>query len=238
MSETETFSGFSREALSFFRELSRNNNREWFAERKTIYNREVLDPAQSFVEQLGKRLTTLSDTLKYDTRTSGSGSILKIYRDVRFSRDKSPYNPYLRIVFWTGGDKKSEGPALYFRLDHTEARLYAGMHDFSSAVLPLYRERAAGEETGAELERVIAAIRRAGAYELGGLHYKRVPAGFDQDHPRAELLKHNGLYAVSPGIETALVTSSGLVGRCVEHARTMMPLVDWLQKLVSRLSVG
>ena len=135
-------------------------------------------------------------------------------------------------MFWTGPTKKSEAPAFYFWMDHTGARLYAGIHDFSPGVLRRYRERAADERTGAELERAIAEVRAAGAYELGGLHYKRVPAGFAQDHPRAELLKHNGLYAVSPGTPASVTTGPGLVDRCVEHVGRMMPLVHWLGGLV------
>ena len=219
--------------MDFFRELSSHNDREWFTEHKTVYTDEVLPAAQSFVHAFGERLLALSETIKYDTRTSGTGSILKVYRDVRFSKDKTPYNPYLRAVFWTGPAKKSEGPAFYFWMDHTGARLYAGIHDFSPPVLSRYRERVAEGKTGAELERVIAGIDGAGAYELGGLHYKRVPTGFDQGHPRAELLKHNGLYAVSPGIPPAVTTGPGLVERCVEHARHVMPLMHWLAGLVS-----
>jgi uncharacterized protein (TIGR02453 family) len=233
MSSKDRFAGFSQKGLSFFRDLSANNNREWFMEHKQVYLQEVIVPAQLFLEALGDQLKSVFDEIQYDTRTNGRGSILRIYRDTRFSPDKSPYNTHLRIVFWSGPDKKGEGPAFYFGLDHTGARLYAGIHIFTGTLLSVFRERIDDQIHGADLEQLLAAVRAAGDYEIGGSHYKRVPAGFDKDHQRAELLKHKGLYALSPNIDPNTAMSRELVDRCVEHGKHMMPLVKWLFILVA-----
>ncbi len=110
MSKTPNFYGFPAEALRFLEELSKNNNREWFNAHKQEYQDHVLAPAQDFVLALGERLRTISAGIIYDTRTSGSGSILRTHRDIRFSKDKTPYHTYVRMVFWEGSRKKMENP--------------------------------------------------------------------------------------------------------------------------------
>jgi hypothetical protein len=93
------------------------------------------------------------------------------------------------------------------------------MHIFAGALLSAYRERVADLTHGADLEQLLAAVRALGDYEIGGLHYKRVPAGFDRDLQRSELLKHKGLYALSPNIEPNTVMSPELVDRCFEYGK-------------------
>jgi uncharacterized protein (DUF2461 family) len=88
MSEMPPFPGFPVEGLGFLEELAHNNNREWFEAHKADYRSYVLEPAQAFVVALGERLKLLSPEIAYDTRTNGSGSIMRIYRDLRFSKDK------------------------------------------------------------------------------------------------------------------------------------------------------
>ena len=98
MSEVPAFPGFPKEGLSFLENLARNNNREWFEAHRQEYLSQVLEPAQAFVLALGERLKAISSGIAYDTRPKG-GSILPIHRDVRFSKDKTPYNPRARVVF-------------------------------------------------------------------------------------------------------------------------------------------
>ena len=89
--EIMPFEGFPKEGFKFFRDIKANNNREWFQEHKQEYIDYLQDPAVAFVIALGERLKSDFPGISYDTRTNGAGSVMRIYRDIRFSKDKSPY---------------------------------------------------------------------------------------------------------------------------------------------------
>jgi uncharacterized protein (TIGR02453 family) len=231
MNQTPAFPGFPPEALHFLRELAANNNREWFQAHKDDYLQYVLEPAQHYTLALGERLREISAGITYDTRTNGSGSILRIYRDTRFSKDKTPYNTHLRVVFWEGARKKMENPSFFVRMDPAGVGLYTGLHRFPKPVLAAYRDAVVDPELGADLSDALAAVRAAGDYTVGGEHYKRVPRGYDADHPRADLLRHDGLYAHATVAGPEVITTPSLVDACFEHLRNLAPLHLWLVRL-------
>ena len=231
MTDLPDFSGFPQEGLDFLRDLADNNNRVWFQAHKETYVTHVLDPAQDFVQALGQRLKTISDGIMYDARPNG-GSILRIYRDVRFSKDKTPYNTNLRVVFWEGDAKRTENPGYYVSIEPTGASVFCGQHGFPKPVLEAYREAVVDDSLGEGLEKAIASVEAAGGYQVGGSHYKRVPRGYDSDRPRADLLKHNGLYAHVGDISPEVITTPEFVEVCFQHCRRMAPLQQWLVKMI------
>ena len=235
MSQGESFKGYPKDGLKFFADVAENNNREWFQENKGRYQQNILTPSQDFVVELGDRLRLLSEGIVADSRTSGSGSIMRIYRDVRFSRDKSPYKTHLGIVFWEGSRKKSENPGYYFHLEALEAVMYNGMYRFPKDYLHAYREAVIDDGLGSDLKAVLKHLNDHGNFEIGGSHYKRVPREYDPEHPRAALLKFNGLWAKSPTIDKATITSPNLIDVCFEYCETMYPLHEWLVR-VDRLA--
>ncbi len=237
MSEAPDFAGFPQEGLHFLTELQENNNREWFEAHKEAYRTHVLAPAQDLVFALGERLKKdISPGIVYDTAASGSGSVLRIYRDLRFSRDKRPYNTYVRLVFWEGQRKKMENPSFFVRIGPEGVGVYAGIHVFQKPVLAAYRDAVVDDQLGPELEAAIAAVEKAGAYTVGGEHYKRVPRGYEADHPRADLLRYNGLWAhTSAPIDPAVISTPELVEVCLEHCRNMAPLHRWLVEVGKRV---
>lgn len=236
MHDAQIYSGFPVQTLQFLRELDQNNNRAWFQAHKGEYQQYVLAPTQDFVHALGERLRAISPGIRYDTRASG-GSILRIYRDLRFSQDQTPYNPNVRVQFWEGEGKRKrmENPSFLVRIEPDGVSLYAGIYVFPKALLIAYREAVVDEELGPELEAAMAAVRKAGGYTLGGEHYKRVPRGYDADHPRADLLRYNGLWAhTADTMDPALITTARLLEACLEHCRNMAPLHRWLVKVQQR----
>lgn len=234
MSTMPTFSGFPQAGLQFFRDLAANNDREWFEAHKPTYLDQVVAPAQSFVLTLGPLLQTVVPGIVFDPRTNGSGSIRRIYRDIRFSKDKTPYNTHLGIVFWQGGQKRMGGASFYVHLSPTGGVIYTGMYEFSKPFLEAYRQAVVDEELGAELDDVLAALRQTGSYPVGGESYKRVPAGYDPQHPRADLLRYGTLYSESPRIDPPVVSTPELVEVCLEHCRQMAPLHRWLVSVAER----
>ncbi len=226
-----TFNGFPKEGLQFLADLAENNNRDWFQKQKQVYVTYLLEPAQAFVVTLGELLRELSPYIIYDTRTNGSGSLMRIYRDTRFSKDKTPYKTNVSMAFWEGAGKKTENPGYFIRIEPAGARVFVGRHSFAKPELAAYRDAVVDETLGAELKSALAAVRGAGNYQTGGEHYKRVPRGYDPQHERSELLRYNGLYAYGPPIGAEHLTTPELVDLCFEHCRDMAPLQRWLVKL-------
>jgi uncharacterized protein (TIGR02453 family) len=231
MSTVQAFSGFPANGLLFFQELAENNNRAWFEAHKQFYLDCVVSPAQAFVSALGEQLRLLSADITYDTRTNGSGSIGRIYRDIRFSADKTPYKTCLSMNFGPAGGKRGGGTGYMVHVDADGAMLYVGVHEFSKEQLAAYREAVAGEELGPALVAAITSITQKGPYSVGGESLKRVPAGYDAGMQRAYLLRYTALYAHSAQIAPAVVASPDLVAVCLDHCRNMLPLYQWLGRL-------
>jgi uncharacterized protein (TIGR02453 family) len=222
------FSGFPMEALDFFKELAKKNNREWFQEHKHQYREMIQYPARAFTLALGESLKLLSSGLEYDLRLNGMGSVLRIYRDIRFSKDKTPYKTHLGIIFWEGSRKKMENPGFYFQLASSGAEFYCGHYQFPRDYLRAFREAVDDPATGSELESILEDLKENTGFEVGGERYKRVPTGYDAEHPRANLLLYKGLWVKSPFIDPKEVIHPDLVDVCFHYAVRMIPLHKWL----------
>lgn len=226
MTEIQAFSGFPKDGLRFFREVAANNNREWFQEHKQDYLDNLQAPALAFLVEFGEKLKVIVPGIRYDTRTNGAGSLMRIYRDIRFSKDKSPYKDHLGINFWEGAGKQGN-PGFHFWMDASGAALYGGFHGFPRPFLAAYREAVAGEQLGSRLEKIMAELESKPGFAVGGEQLKRVPPGYSKDHPRGDLLRYKGLYARGPKLEPAELQSADLVDTCLEHARVLAPLHRW-----------
>ena len=148
---TNNFKGFPAESLEFLKQLENNNNRDWFKNRKNEYSQLILAPAQLFVADLGEKLQKLSPKIQYDLRTNGSGSILRIHRDIRFSKDKSPYHTNVRILFWEGSLKKMKNSGIFISIDKNGAQIYVGQYGFDPANLRIFRQAVIDDYFGAAI---------------------------------------------------------------------------------------
>ena len=137
MKELNDFKGFFKETLYFFNGLKENNNKPWFDQNREVYEDFVLGPAKSFVLGMGERLKELSSTINADPRTNKS--LFRINRDIRFSKDKSPYKTHMGLVFWDGGLPRMECSVFYFHLEADYIMLGAGIYKFTKPQLVEYR---------------------------------------------------------------------------------------------------
>lgn len=224
----QSFNGFPKEGLQFYADLAENNNKEWFTANKQTYLDSVVAPAQAFIESAGEQLKFLSPHIQYDTRTNGQGSLMRIYRDVRFSPDKTPYKTWAGIRFWEGAGKAKDNPGYFLWFDSSGAGIHVGMHGFDKPMLTAYRDAVVDPNLGPQLEDIVQSLSAAEDYQVSGVHYKRVPRGYDKDHPRADLLLHNALYASSPRIEPEHLSSPDLTTVFMDHCEKMAPLQRWL----------
>ncbi len=222
------FSGFPQTGVQFLRELSANNNKAWFEANKARYIEHVQTPAIALVEALGERLHALYPDVSYDTRTNGSGSLLRLHRDTRFSADKSPYKTNVAMMFAHAGHKKMEAPGFGLQITPQQVDVMAGIFGFSKPGLQAYREAVLDDRTGAALVAAAEAVRNAGDYTFGEESYKRVPSGYAVDHPRANWLKFSGLYAMSPAVSLETAATPAFVDALMEHFVNMAPIRQWL----------
>ena len=222
---------FRPEALDFLRRLEANNERDWFHAHREEYDTLLLEPARDFVEAFGALADRLGEGVDADPRVGRS--IMRINRDTRFSRDKRPYKTHLDLWFPQGAGPSRERPGFWFRLTPERLILGAGMHHFERPLLERFREAVADPEGGLNLVAAVDKVRAAGG-EVGGQTYKRVPAGYDVDERRGEMLRHSGLYAwvdhVPPPPETH---TPGFPAFCVERYAALVPVQRWLLALVA-----
>ncbi len=170
---------FSKDLLSFLDDLKANNNRDWFNANKARFQQALLEPALDFVRLMAPRLKKISRHLEADDRKSG-GSLMRIYRDVRFSKDKAPYNDYVAFRFL---HEKPGGLGYYVGIDTTEVMLGAGVWRPEKG--PLERIRKA---IAADCKAWQSAMKAKG-WEPGGEALSRPPQGFDRQHPCIEEIK-------------------------------------------------
>lgn len=218
MAETVPFSGFSKEAVAFLSDLRANNNRDWFNANKTIYEREIKHPAEVFASAIAGALETLT-TRPHRHKT------FRIHRDIRFSKDKTPYNTHVHIAFMPKQGVASP-PAWFFGLDPETLTLGAGIFGFEKADLDGFRQRVLGAD-GDRLADIMQSLEGEGI-RLGEPHLKRVPSGYPQDHPRAELLRYKGFSAWIDHADPMIVTGADLVDVCMGDFERLKPVYDWL----------
>ena len=231
MESKEQFSGFSKETLSFFRGLKRNNNKEWFNKHREEYDRFVLVPAKALVVAMGAKFH--AEGVNVHAEPKLNRAIFRIYRDTRFSPDKTPYKTHLALFFWEGRLPRMESPGFYFQVEPTKILLGMGIYGFSPKQLTGYRKAVVDPEWGQSLADILKKISRRKDFKLGEKHYKRIPSGYDPDHPNAELLLHNGLHV---GEETAIPDefySAKFVSYCWKKFKPFLPLHEWLFALSS-----
>jgi len=233
MAGKSNFNGFPRECVQFYSELALNNNREWFNDHKDDFNKYVMEPAQDFVFEMGKLLQKLSPSIIADPRLDKS--IFRPYRDTRFSKDKSPYKTHLGIFFWEGKRPKMDCPGYYFHLEPPTLFLAAGMHCFSKPLLEAYRDSVVDPKQGKELTKAVKQVLTKPDYSVGGKHYKKTPRGYDAGHENAELLLHNGLYAMTEADIPKQFYSEEILEYCLERFRGLSPIHKWLATMVARV---
>lgn len=223
-----TFSGVPDETVVFLRSLAAHNDREWFQAHRGDYEAFWLEPAMELVEAIGGKLRRFAPDVMVEPRVNGS--IFRINRDVRFSKDKRPYKTHLDLWFAESKTGEKRAPGYWFRLTPDGVSLGAGYHHFEPEILDRYRHAVVDPTRGAALAKAVAAVRKAG-YDVGSERYKRVPRGFDPEHPRADLLRHDGLIAWGElPVEDA--RSPKFPGEVVAHYRKLAPIQRWMADLL------
>ncbi len=220
------FVGFAGTAMQFWHELAMQMSREWFVENKPRYEAEWVAPMAALMANVRGRLEQVYAPMKI-----GEPSVMRIYRDVRFAKDKTPYKTHIAAVIRPAGKPAAMiGTAvLYLHLGLEEEYVGVGAYQFDPKKLVKWRKLVAGKG-GAEIQQLVDRLRAAGYTVHSYDAYKKVPTGFAADHPRAELLTYKGLTCGFPEIPRGLITKAKFADWVFEHAKATALLVSWLSR--------
>jgi uncharacterized protein (TIGR02453 family) len=206
------FRGWPEECQRFFIGLELDNSKRYFEANRQVYEESVKAPMAAL-------LASLEDEV-------GPGKVFRPNRDIRFSKDKSPYKTNI------AGTAGMGGRGGYLSLDARGLTVAAGRYELTPEQLTKYRKKVAADSTGAPLAAIVAKLEKAG-YGIGGEALKRVPGGWPQDHPRARLLRHRILYIHKNFGLQPWLGSSAARKHIVKVWSDAEPLNDWLKRNAS-----
>jgi uncharacterized protein (TIGR02453 family) len=224
--EKMRFEGFADGDGSFFRKLAKNNERDWFLAHKTEFEEGWNAPMKALLAEVRDAVDA-----RYAHCDLDEPKVFRIFRDVRFSKDKSPYKTHLGgfVPLKRAGKKATDLPmALYFHVGAKERFGAAGHYMMEPDSLARFRGAVADDKRGRELARILAALDKKGFGADSHDRLKRVPKGFDPEHPRAELLKRKGLTVSFPPVPAPLMTTPRLVKWLADGCKATATLVEWL----------
>lgn len=209
----------TRETLAFLADLKRNNDRDWFNANKARYEAVLKVPSQAFAADIAKKLAAF-------LATPIEARIFRIHRDVRFSADKTPFNPYLHIAFGPTNPKPGT-PSFMIGIEPDDLVIGFGCLVFPNPALLRWRERVAGK--AGEVLQAQVEILAAKGMRLSDPELKRVPAPYPGDHPRERLLRHKGFAAWHDFARPDPALGPSGTDTAFEAMRPFRPLYEWMQ---------
>ena len=194
--------GFDASAIRFLEEIGNNNNRDWFKENKSRYEELVLDPALRFIQSMQDPLAGIAPHFTAIPQRMG-GSLMRVYRDTRFSKNKLPYKTNIGIQFRHEQAKDVHSPGYYVHIDPEQVFIGVGMWRPDSDSLRAIRERIVARS--ADWKRAIGDSKFRRNFHLGGESLSRPPRGFDKDHELIDDIKRKSFIAVRElGVDDSL----------------------------------
>ena len=207
------FHGWKAEALEFFEGLEADNSKAYWQRNKDVYETLVRAPMEELLGELAPEF--------------GDGRIFRPYRDVRFSRDKSPYKTNIAAMIGEG----------YVQLSAQGLGAGCGMWEMAPDQLERYRARVADDASGEELTRLVADAKAAGIEIMGHGMLKTAPRGYPRDHPRVELLRYKGITTWREWPAGAWLGTRRARDKVVGFLRLSRPLDGWLRTNVGPSTV-
>ncbi len=219
---------FSSELFDFLLDLQANNEREWFQAHKGRYEQHVKEPLLQFIQDFEPHLHSISKHFVADPRPNG-GSMFRIYRDLRFSKDKTPYKTQAAVHFRHEAGKTAHAPGFYLHLAPDDVFCGVGIWRPDSSALSRIRGRIVARRT--DWDDAVQAPEFAREFELDGESLKRPPRGFDPEDPHIDDLKRKDHVAMSPFAEEE-VAEAGFIESFADACRKSSPYMEFLTTAV------
>lgn len=220
----EKFAGFPAETVKFLKDLARNNDRDWFQENKPRYEAAFLNPSLEFIEAMQPQLAKAAPHLTAIPKKMG-GSLMRIYKDTRFSKDKTPYKTNIGIQFRHEAGKNVHAPGCYFHIEPGSVFLGVGIWHPEKEPLKLIREQIVADPTA--WKRAAHGKKFQETFKLAGDSLKRNPLGFDPEHPLIEDIKRKDFIAVCD-LDPKVIHEPALCKEVVAKLKVGTPLMRFL----------
>jgi uncharacterized protein (TIGR02453 family) len=217
---------FTCEALEFLKELKQNNSKEWFLKNRDRYERLILDPSKLFVNEMGEHLLALDPHIKAIPKVNGS--LFRIYRDIRLSKDKRPMKSRIGIIFYRG-TKRLQSSSFYLHFSPDEFLVASGIRGFCKDNLEGYREFIKDEKNAKDLSLIFKKLQSKGFF-FPEPKYKRYPRGFDKDSPYANLSLYSSMFAYKR-LDPKEICLDNLESRLFDIYSQLLPIYEWVYKM-------
>ena len=218
------FTGFSKELFRFLDELAANNDRDWFAENRERYEKLYVEPSLAYIHAMQQKLGSISSQMVGTTKRGG-GALMRIYRDTRFSKDKTPYKTNVGLSFRHQRLTDIHAPGFYVHVATDECLIAAGVWMPPREALQLIRQ--AIDEDRPAWKKVIKDKKFNEFFSLSGESLKTAPRGFTVDHPLIEDLRRTSYCGVVK-VKRAEVVRADFVGRSIDLFKQSRPLMKFL----------
>ncbi len=218
------FSGFPKQTMVFLKDLAANNNREWFQTNKTRYEAAILEPALGLIAAMQKPLESISPHLLAVPKKVG-GSLMRIYKDTRFSKEKTPYKTNIGIHFRHEMGKDVHAPGCYLHIEPDDIFLGVEIWHPDKEPLAIIREAIADDPTA--WKKAVRSKQFLSEWTLSGDSLKRPPAGFDADHPLIDEIKRKDFIGVAH-LEPEMIHSAKLIPEIVSRFKKGTGLMTFL----------
>jgi uncharacterized protein (TIGR02453 family) len=219
INEDKSMSHFTAEYHNFFTSLEKNNNKEWFDSNRKIYETYVKEPFRYFVEEMIVRIHADNP----DVLINASEAIFRINRDIRFSKDKTPYKTHMAAFISPGGRKAKEDPGIYFQLGVNGIRIYSGVHSLTNENLGKIRRTIA--ENPDQFSSIINDKKFISKFgEILGDKHKRIPPEFKEAVVKQPLLANKDFYVMA-NLTSRFITDSKLPDILMEYYYIAKPLL-------------
>ena len=222
------FNGFSKEGIEFLKKLEINNTKVWFENNRTTWEKHILLPNTNFVQEMGETLQILVPTIHFKPKVSGS--LFRIYRDVRFSKDKTPMKSKIGLLFWQGQAHRMQSSCFYMHYDKNSYFIASGIRNFKPPLLKTYREYIKHKKHRESLHVILEKLKQKG-YSIGEPKYKRVPPEFDKNEEHIYLTKQASMFAyIEYQIDDAFFNVD-IVDKIFKIYNDMKKLQKWVYKM-------
>ncbi len=219
---------FTKGTLEFLSELKAHNDRDWFQANKERFARQAREPLLRLIGDLAPGLRKIAPDFVADPSSNG-GSMMRIYRDIRFSKDKSPYKTHLAAHFWHARGKEDAAPAFYVHITPGASVIGGGIWRPEPRALKKIRDRIVADPNA--WRRATSGQALSGTCAMGGESLRRAPLGYDPGHPLIEDIKRKD-FVISGAVKDSEVLGRNFKDVVLDRLRSAVPFVQFLSKAV------
>jgi uncharacterized protein (TIGR02453 family) len=224
------FNGFSKKGISFLKDLEQNNTKIWFENNRHIWEDEIRKVNENFVEDMGETLQILDPNINFNPKVGKS--LFKIYRDVRFSKDKTPLKSKIGIIFYGGNKHRMQSSSFYMHYTKDSYFIATGIRNFKPELLKHYREYIKDERKRIELYNILNDLKNKG-YNLPDKKYKNIPKTLSEykDDKYIDLSLYGAIFAYKEFTIDNDFYTINILDKAFSIYEDMQKLYRWLYEM-------